>query len=75
MIGRLHKNKNISEKKSISRPPRWFYFTSPGPQETIFYLRVASHADSCIIIIVIIVSQDTGKIHTIGDPGFENMFL
>ena len=42
MIRRLHKKKNISKKKSISRPPGWFYFTSPGPQETIFYLRVAS---------------------------------
>ena len=31
----------MSKKKSISRPPGWFYFTSPGPQETIFYLRVA----------------------------------
>ena len=42
MIRRLHEKKNISEKKSISRPAGWFYFTSPGPQETLFYLRVAS---------------------------------
>ena len=41
MIRRMHKKKNISKKKSISRPPGWFYFTPPGPQETIFYLRVA----------------------------------
>ena len=41
MIRRLHEKTNISEKKSISRPAGWFYFTSPGPQETLFYLRVA----------------------------------
>ena len=40
MIRRMHKKKYF-EKKSISRPPGWFYFTPPGPQETIFYLRVA----------------------------------
>ena len=41
MIQWLFQKKNISEKKKILRPAGWDYFTSPGPQETIFYLRVA----------------------------------
>ena len=28
-------------KKKKSRPPDWQFFSLPGPQETIFYLRVA----------------------------------
>ena len=28
-------------KKKKSQPPDWQFFSPPGPQETIFYLRVA----------------------------------
>ena len=58
IIRRLHKKKNILKKKSISRPPGWFYFTSPGPQETIFYLRVAQ----CIVCL------QSSRLHVLMNP-------